>query len=228
MCGVWRDFIDRVRSVPISSIILSKNLNQREESQINRALETWENVPNYLYYAEPDLTLNQFDGLLYKSKQIFRNIKILPEDEYIFVTVDLLTMIREFSEYESAISLEKAMNKFHSIVRKHNCHAYVLLQANENKLRSGRMFTNPNELDRYKVGLEDIKNAAVFAERCRVIKTLTRPLQMKKRFFPEQNELWNLETDFVNLNIVKQNDGDEGYCKFVFNKNFRIYPWGED
>ena len=100
-----------------------------------------------------------------------------------------------------------------------------VIQANENKFRGGKIFKKPDELDFYKVGLEDIEGSASFAQRCRVIMTLTRPLQLKKRYFPEQMEQWEIETDFINCNIVKQNDGAEGFIQFVFGDNFNIYPF---
>lgn len=206
-------------------IILSKDVTSREQSQITRALDNWENIHNYLYYAEPSLSINQLDGLIYKAKRIFKKKNVLPKDGYCIIILDLVTMLSEFSESDTPYKVEANVNKLHMIARKHNVHIIPILQANENKLRNGKIFKNPSELDYYKVGLEDIKNSAAWAERCRVIMTLTRPVQLKKRFFPEQDELWNLETDVINLNVVKQNDGPEGFCQFVMNENFRIYPF---
>lgn len=210
------------------SLVLAKEHSAREESQLNRALDSWSNIDNYLYFDEPSLTLNQLDGILYKAKQIFRSKGILPEDEYFLCVVDLITMVSEFGEADNPYKIEANANKLHTMVKKHKIHLIPILQANENKFRNGKMFKNPSDLDFYKVGLEDIKNSAVWAERCRVILTMTRPVQLKKRFFPEQNDLWNLETDVINAHVVKQNDGDEGLCRFVLNKNFRIYPFVEN
>lgn len=209
-------------------IILAKDHSPREASQLERALDSWENIKNYLYYTEPTLTLNQLDGLIYKSKQIFNARGVLPFDKYCFVVLDLASMISEISKSKDALQIEEHINTLHTIFRKHGCHGLLLLQANENKLRNGKMFKNPNDLDRYKVGLEDIKNSAAWSERCRVVMTLTRPVQMKKRFFPEQNELWSLEPDIINVNVVKQNDGDEGFCRLIMNHNFRVYPFVEE
>jgi replicative DNA helicase len=207
------------------SLILSKENNPREQAQIDRAAESWKNINNYLFYKESSLSLNQLDGLIFKSKQIFKNAGILPKDEYCFITIDLLDMVEEFSIAKTTYEIKTAMNKLHQIIRKHKVHALLLLQANENKLRNGKIFKNPSDLDYYKVGMEDIEGSSVFAQRCRVVITLTRSLQMKKRFFPEQNELWDLETDIINCNIVKQNEGFEGFCQFVMGNNFRIYPF---
>lgn len=209
-------------------LILSNENNPREQAQIERALNSWDNIDNYLYYNEPTLTLNQLDGLIYKSKLIFKRRGVLPDDGYCIITLDLVTMMSEFSEAKSALEIEGNVNKLHSIIKKHNIHGIPILQANENKMRGAKVFKNPDELNFYKVGLEDVKNSAAWSERCRVICTLTRPLQLKKRFFPEQNELWNLETDLMNINIVKQNDGPEGFHQFVLGQNFRIYPFVKD
>lgn len=207
--------------------LLRQDKNPRMEAKIIKEIEEFKTYTNYLAYMLPTLSLNQLDGLIYQAKQIFRKNGVLPEDEYIFVVIDLIDMIEEFSDSQGPYNIKKAVNKLHQINKKHKSHFLILLQANESKFRTGKMFKKSEELDFYKVGLEDIEGAAAYAARCRCVITLTRPLDMKKRFFPEEAERWELETDIINCNIVKQNDGPTGFCRFIFGNNFKIYPYAK-
>jgi replicative DNA helicase len=208
---------------PLREII--KMSNDSIEEDLEKELVKLRENNYYLFYKESELSLTNLDSILYEAKEIFRKKGVLPEDEYMVVVIDLLDMVEEFSDSDSSYKIKKAINKLHQITRKHKIHTINVIQANENKFRGGKIFKKPDELDYYKVGLEDIEGSASFAQRCRVIMTLTRPLQLKKRYFPEQMEQWELETDFINCNIVKQNDGPEGFLQFVFGDNFNIYPF---
>jgi len=207
--------------------LVKKDKDARLEAKINRGLDDFSKRKNYLYYPESSLSLSQLDGLLYKAKGIFRQRGLLKYSDYILTTIDLADMIDEISKAESYYQIKCAADQLHRIFRKHNSHGLLLLQANENKIRNGKIFKNSDDLDHYKIGFEDIKGGSVYADRCRVVFTLTRPLQMKKRFFPEEYERWNLETDFVNINLIKQNDGPEGFVQFVLGNNFHLYPYVE-
>jgi hypothetical protein len=207
--------------------LIKKDKGRTLERTITDRHKDLEEIKNYMFCSDADINLSKLDGLIYQAKNIFRSKGILPEDEYIFITIDLLDMIEEFGDAESPYKIKKAINVMHRICRKHKCHFLLLHQANENKIRSGKMFKKPEDLDYYKIGLEDIEGGASLAARSRVVMTITRPLQMKKRFFPEEMERWDLETDFVNINIVKQNDGKEGYIRFVLGEYLRLHPFLE-
>ena len=213
-------------NIPLSEL-LRRDMNPRLESKIKKEIESYKNIKNYLFYSQPTLSLSELDGLLYKAKHIFKNRGVIQDDLYMFVVIDLLDMVDEFSESQSSYNIKTAINKLHAINRKHGCHFLLVLQANENKLRSGKIFKKPEELDYYKIGLEDIEGSAAIAQRCRVVMTLTRPVQMKKRFFPEENERWDLEEDIINVNVCKQNDGPEFFTKFIMTNTFRICQYIE-
>ena len=65
--------------------------------EINEITKTLRNFDNYLLFKEPNLSLNELDGLIYKSKQIFKKKGITKYGDYIFVTIDLVGMLKEFS-----------------------------------------------------------------------------------------------------------------------------------
>jgi len=207
--------------------LIKQNKGERLEHSIATQHKKLEEIKNFIFCSDADVNLSKLDGLIYQAKNMFKNRGVLLEDEYIFVVIDLLDMIEEFGDAESPYKIKKAINIMHRMCRKHKCHFLLLHQANENKIRSGKMFKKPEDLDYYKIGLEDIEGGASLAARCRVVMTMTRPLQMKKRFFPEEMERWDLETDFININIVKQNDGREGYLRFVLGDYLRLHPFTE-
>jgi len=206
-----------------SDLLVSRDIekyNERIQSVLDDILE----LENYLYIEESDINLDKVDSLIYKAKQRFKKRGVLPDDEYILVTFDLLDMLSDFDDADP-IKIKKAMNKLHRILKKHKCHGLIVLQANENKIRGGKMFKKPKDLDFYKIGLEDIEGGSAFGARARVVLTFNRPRLMKIRFFPEDERLWLLEEDFVNIHCVKQNDGDLFLLKHIFNRNFRILPY---
>jgi len=219
--------VDRLLAIR-ESLVLKELISPEDfpgsKRKIDIGMTKFRKLKNYLYYPEASLTLNGLDSLIYESKQIFKNNKVLPDDEYMVVVVDLLTMIKEFSG-KSGSELDFVINNLHEIVKKHNIHLIAILQTNENKFRSSQQIKNPDSLDFIKLGLEDIKNGAAFAERCRIMITVNRPLLLKRRFFPEREEEWDLEDDIFWLHIVKQNDGKLFRAPFVLTNSLRLYEY---
>lgn len=183
-------------------------------------------IPNYVYYEEPSLTLSDYDDLLYMAKKRFKENEVLPFDEYGVSIVDLGSMIDEFSG-EDYKGLEKAVNKLTKIYRKHKQHVIFVLQANEGQIRNNRRFTTPEQCDNFTLQYEDIFGGSSYAARARVTFAVNRPMLLKRRFMPERNEEWNLEEDIMWINLVKENDGTGklGRVPFVFpDSAFRIIP----
>ncbi len=201
--------------------------NPRKKARIERAIERFSNLKSYLYCSDVLLSLDNIDSSIYKAKSHFKSLGFLADDEYMVVTIDLLSMVSDFGDL-TPTEIEVAMNKLHIIARKHNIHVIGVIQANENKFRNGKMFKKSDELDYYKIGLEDIKGGSAFAERARVVLTLHRPLFMKRRFFPEMEDVWQLEEDIMWVNCIKQNDGDIFSLRMLFGSNFRIMPFADD
>lgn len=198
-----------------------KNLNI--DKKIDEEIKKLGKFKNYLNYPNPVLSLKELDFYLYQAKKIFKNNKVLPEDEYLICFFDLTDMIEDFDGADP-LKIKRNLNKLHRIARNHRCHFVLLLQANENKFRDGQIFKKPEDLDYYHLTLEDIEGGAAYGARCRVVLSLNRPLQLKKQFFSARMEEWNLELDVINVNCVKQNDGKLFFTQFGFDNNFRIYP----
>jgi hypothetical protein len=205
--------------------LLKKDKDEQLQKQIEREIRRFEQIPNYLYYEDATLDIYSIRDRIRKAKQIFSDRGVLPDDEYIFATIDTFDMIEEFEDADPR-HIKGGMNKFHRLVlRKEKIHGYLLLQGNENKLRGGKLFKKPDDLDYYKIGVEDIEGGAAFAAKARLVLSINRPVQMKKMLFPERIDEWNMELDLLNIAGVKQNDGKLFFTQFSFGDNMRIYPY---
>lgn len=196
--------------------------NPREWYRVQTALKNFAKIRHYKFVCEPSLKFADIDRIIYEFKYSLKSQGLLPEDDYIVTTFDLLSMVRDFKR-KTWDDIEMAMDELNILVKKQRCHAIGLVQANENKFREGgKIIKNPNDLDYYKVGLEDIKGGAAYAERARVVVSLNRPLYLKKLFFPEKPEIWENEEDLIYMNVLKQNDGNLGSVVCRFDDNFRM------
>lgn len=203
--------------------LIKKDKDQRLQNTIERELKRIEEIPNFLYIEEPSLNIYSVLEKIRKAKQIFSDRGVLPDDEYMFVTFDTFDMLEEFENADPK-KIKSNVNQYHrKISRKEKIHSEWLLQANENKIR-GTIFKKPDDLDFYKFGEEDIEGGAAYSSKARVVMSINRPVQMKKKYFPDRMDEWNMELDLLNLSGVKQNDGPLFFTQFSFNENMRIYP----
>lgn len=203
--------------------LLHKNEIEKNIFKIQKGWKTLEDLDNYLYIPDPHMNLEKIDMLLYRCKQLFKEKEVLPKDEYMFVTFDTLDLAEDFDD-ASPREIKRNINVLHRILRKHKVHGYILLQANENKIRN-LSFKKPEEIDNYKIGLEDIEGSSAYSARSRVAFSLNRPIYLKRLFFPEMSEEWELEEDLIKLNCIKQNDGKLFQTFFATNNSFRIFPF---
>lgn len=190
---------------------------------IKDGLQKLADIQTYLYSPQEHLTLALLDDSLYQVKEIFHRLGVLPADEYIFITLDLLSMVRGFQHKEQ---IEESINVTHEIIKRHRGHLLGLVQSNENKYRGGKIIKEPEELDSYRIGFEDIKGGAAYRERARVVFGINRNLYLKKLFFPghDYREQWNAEPDILDVDCIKQTNGDLFSAKFIFDST-RISTW---
>jgi hypothetical protein len=96
---------------------------------------------------------------------------------------------------------------------------------NENQLRK-KMFSDPQDVDKYRPNLEDIYGSAAYSQRARVVLVLHRPRDIKKRLFPELTDAWENELDIIKCAIAKQSDGDLSVQEFLFDPScLRVVPY---
>ena len=221
--------LDRAMSIlgdiPITDLQL-KNIPEKTSSILYSTLNKFAMNKYYLYSDESTMSLNDLNIYITKAKQEFKKKGVL-QSEYMVVTIDLLEQITNFSQAKNVGEIKNAMNILHSIAKSQKVHIVIVLQANENKIR-GTTFKKIDDLQYYKIGLEDIYGSSAYGERSRVVISLSRPKHLQLLFFPEKTEEIALMTDIINLNCIKQNDGKLFFERFTFAENFQIYPYRDD
>ena len=209
--------------------LFAPEASREKKGKILKYAQEYKSLKNYIHYPEDkSLNLDKLDAFLYKAKQKFRTLGILPEDEYMIIYLDTLDLVEDFSGMDPN-KMEISINKLHFILRKHKCFALNLVQLGENKLRGAQM--TPEKIDAIHFSVEDIFGTSAFTKRNRAIIVGQRNSFMKKRLFPTHadRELWDLEEDILKLSIVKQNDGPLVSTQFIFDTDtFRIIPRKKD
>jgi len=208
----WATVMDRwlcLREGFLQGELMQEGRSREQAKKINQSLKSMQDINNFIFYPAATLSLDELDSYLYKAKNEFRKKGVLKEDdEYCILYFDTLDMVEDFSGTD-AYAIKAGINKFHNILRKHKCFAVNLLQLNENVVRSKK----PKDMEaakKLRFTKEDIEGGASYSSRSRVVIIGVRPKAMMKSFFPDENELVDLEEDILNLYIDKQNDGNTG------------------
>lgn len=221
-------YITMKTNVPM--IQLNKNSkNVLQDEKVLRVLNELKERKNYLFTDSSDLSFDKLDIAIYKAKEIFRERGVLQkDDDYMIITIDVLNMVSDFKDQEAKTILQ-AMDKLHNIVKKHKIHCIGIVQINETKLRTGKIYKEPEELDNYRPNLEDIYGGSGYAQRARLVLILHRPKFLKERFFPDMQEIWDIEPDVLQVHCAKQNDGELFLENFIFDgERMRILPYVPD
>lgn len=196
-------------------------------SRVYKSLNTFSNLGNYLFTDNPVIYLKDVEDLIEVSRNIFRKNGsfIDNKDEYIFVTIDLLSMLRDFkgANYQDVID---NMDILHEIAKRQKVHFFGVIQANDRKIKENMVsIKKPEDVQYLKIGLEDVKGGSSWNERARLIMSITRPVELKRRFFPDRIDEWNCEEDVINLHGIKQNEKGLFFLQFILNTdNLRIVP----
>lgn len=192
---------------------------------IKKNLNDFTKRKNYLYYSNAELSLKDFEKNIQNAKRYFKDNNVLPDDGYIFITIDLAEQLEELSG-KAGTDLKPGVNRLLQLCKKYNCHIINVLQSNENLFRGGRMFSTPEAIDSFTLQPEMVEGGSVYAARSRCVIAINRPLVLKRRYFPNREEEWDIETDILWANIVKQNDGKLGRTPFIFaSDSFRLFPY---
>lgn len=199
--------------------------SQRLRRLIDDAIDEVAEFKNFIVFKESGISINEMNTKIYQAKDEFSKFGILPSDEYCFIISDLLTMTSDFGDFRPQ-TIEQAMNKTHNVIKNHNSHLAGIVQSNENKLRDGKPFKEPEDIFYFKLRREDIKGGAAIYERSRVVFSLVRKKPMLMDYFPARSEEWSLLDDILEVHCIKENEGESGHLvKFLFGENFKITPY---
>lgn len=205
----FENTIDRYMSLKHGFNVEDIQFKVQNERLLKLLLEKTRALPENLKYfilsTQPTVTFNTLETYIVSAKSDFFKRSVLPEDEYMVVIVDLLSMIDGFGE--DAREIEKSMNILHRIAKKHKVHVIGVVQTNENSMRAHtRIFKKPEELNNFNLTLKDIKNGSAYKERARLVFILNRPIQLKKRYFPDMADIWESEPDLILVDLAKSNE----------------------
>ena len=213
--------------------IRSSELSDQEYRQVTGALRSLSQKQNYLFSPVYGFDIAKLDKIIKRSLDIFTKRKIFVgryKDGYMYVNVDLFTQLKELST-GNAQDIEEGVNYiFDNITKKYGIHLCAVVQANENKFRSGAIKINkPEDVKFLSFDKEDIKNSSMFTERFRHTIFLYRPKEILLKKFPHiQDEIEAEYEDILYAQFIKNNYGKPLRCSFLFDEQtFQLSEYKE-
>jgi replicative DNA helicase len=122
------------------------------------------------------------------------------------VTLDLMTMLREFSG-ETPAAYEEGMNELSAFTKESQIHIINIIQAG--RISEAANVPGIDQVSRLRPHLKHIKNSGAIAERCRLVLGVFRPFYYASRLFPNAPELETMD-DIMEVQILKQSNGPVG------------------
>jgi replicative DNA helicase len=163
---------------------------------------------NFAYTDTQGLSVARLEKLIATTKDSLG----LKQDDYLFVAIDLLTMLKDFGRAK-ADEIEYGMNQIHELAKKTNTHIMGVVQARRNERM---IITEVDDLERFRPTLEQIKNSGAIEERSRIILGVYRMKHFMKKYMPDAPEL-AVTDDIMEIQILKQNNADVGVIlKYLF------------
>jgi replicative DNA helicase len=203
--------------VNISSLYLAKNSQEFNDTQslddsiIDMVIAEKEKLSkcnHFRFVEEPSLYWNRIESIIKETK---KEMKV----DYLIVTIDLLTMIKDFNigNKSKADKYEDAMNYGHEIVKRNNVHLVGVVQSRRppEKVK----IANINDIEKLRPGIEELKNSGALEERARIVISNFRKKIYAERYLPDDPETLIMD-DIMEVAILKQNMGKLGMIKYLF------------
>lgn len=205
-----------------NSILYSKDANDID-MVIDAVREEKENLRernNFFFSDRPGLDIVTLRSMIREFKQ-------RTHSDYVFVIIDLLTMLKEFMSTKSNMSvpaaMECGMNSLNELAKSENVHILGVVQLNRDA--DDKRILTEEDADNIQPTLADIKNSAAIAERCRVVLSLVRPKYYTDKYLNEDGAFDDKE-DVLKLAILKNSSGYTGkVLKYLYDgEHFNITP----
>jgi len=180
-------------------------MSAQVKSIMEKEQRAFAKLKKFYFVEEPGLSIDDVEALVKQFKKITRS-------DYMVLTIDLMTMLTNFSG-EDAAAYEHSMNKLHELAKRQGIHIVNIVQANRNA-DSGDP-TSLDDLDKFRPNLNTIKNSNAIAERSRIVMSLFRRKHYALKFFPDDEEVLLMD-DVATLQILKQNQGELSKMDFLF------------
>ena len=162
---------------------------------------------------------------------MIKEYKQRTKNDYVFVVIDLLTMVKEFSKANGnmAQSIEVAMNQLHAIAKAEKVHILGVVQFGRNA--DNTKIHSIEELDNLRPSLNDIKNANAIAERSRVVLGLFHPKNYVDKYLVPINAPGSEDfEDTIEVQILKNSQGSVGkvFKYMAISEQFKLIPIEEE
>lgn len=183
-----------------------------------------EDNTNFYFCQEPDINMA-------KLRAMIREFKQRTKQDYAFVAIDLLTMIREFASVKGnmAQSIEVAMNELSVIAKAENVHIWAVVQLNR---ESDNVKIHTVEgLDELRPSLGGVKNSNAINERSRIVLALFHPKSYSDKYLvpigaPGAEDI----EDYIEVQVLKNSNGMSGaIMKYnLIPEQFKMLPVMEE
>lgn len=217
------DTFDRLLSlragIPSEELYKPENVEAIREAVKNQREELKERK-NFYFCQDPDIDMT-------KLRSIIREYKHKTKNDYVFVAIDLLTMMKEFSNSKgnTAQSIEVAMNELSSLAKTENVHIFGVVQFN--RQTDNIKIHTIEEINELRPALNNIKNSGAIAERSRVVLGLFNPKQYVDKYLvpinaPGCDDVENT----LELQILKNSHGGVGkvFRYMLIPEQFKAIP----
>lgn len=161
----------------------------------------------YYPYDNRNISVEGLREVFSKAKKYFLETGVLPEDKYMIVFIDLLSLLKDWGT--AAGDIENSLADLNRIIGDFPVHVVGIVQTNESKQRTAK---TDGSIKDYYLTLHHIKNSAAYKERARDVLIMNRPIILAKQFGVN----YSSTQDILDVSLVKSNDGELGFAQFVF------------
>lgn len=193
--------------IPIEDLVVPTE-DQREHitERARRELEKLKRNTNFVMTDNPKMNIAELSNLIDKYKKEWGTNRII-------VTVDLMTMLKDFSGDNKASVYEDAMNSLHEVVKQHRVALIGVVQAR--RPQDKVVVKTKEDLKKFKPTIEQLKNSSALEERARVVLGVFRAKHFGIRALPQNKEIQSM-TDLMEVSILKNNMGRLGELKYLY------------
>lgn len=210
--------------IPIRELIPNSNVRSEEEymtdyimNLLSREKKRLGRSTRFHFIEDPGLSIQ--DVAYYIDY-----VKRMTGLSYLIVTIDLITMLKEFAGNNKASIWEDAMNKVSALAKQKNVHIIGIVQA---KRPQTKVSVNTREDARkLKPQINEIKNSAIFEERSRIILSVFREKFIMERFLKDDPNT-AIMSDMMELYVEKQSMGEVPQLRWYVYKapSAKILPY---
>lgn len=204
--------------IPVS-ILCSSNPEDLDDSiliRVKKEREVLESVKTFYFVDDPSINMAKLEKIIIESQ-------MRSKSKYMVVTIDLLTMMPEFSG-EDPKGYEKGMDELHRMAKRLGVHFVVVVQAVQKTLEAHAP-ASISGVGVFRPTLASIKNSGAIAERSRIVIGVFREKYYASRLFPDDPNL-DMMDDVLSAQILKQSMGSVGkQIEYLHEEGtFRLFP----